>query len=251
MTHKDEHEEESEVKETFADVLLKFEKWLSTVGVMLPGTGARLFGVVGSLSFSSVDLITGSIALSWIFSQRTPADFLRTAKMLGVAISIALFYVVRVLVDDKDGVWWRGRSLYGWMLNVIDSFIDSSVVFIMFGLGDFIMQPGLRGFFDAAMRMPLVGWFLWFVIFAISFTAEFWRELMSKDLRTASRSTHQPQHQSMPHQTQPQPHQRSVDEMVQEGLRQRQARQRARDQRHSGDHQPRPRGTAARKDGSF
>jgi|GEM_PF-1777488 hypothetical protein len=153
-------------------------EWLQTVGVLLPDTTSKIAKVIGSLIFSGVDIISGGIALSWMFSQRTPPEFLGMAKLIAWGISIALHFVVRSLVDDGDGIWYSGPSLFGWLLNIADAFVDATTAFILFGLGNFLIEPGLGAFLHATKQMPLIGWFIWGLLFTISLVAEHWREAM-------------------------------------------------------------------------
>lgn len=173
-------------------------RWLQSVGVKLPNTAAHIMKVIGSLIFSAVDMVAGSLALSWMFTQLTPAEFIPTAKVLAWCLSIALFFVVRSLVDDKDGNWWQGPSLFGWVLNVLDSFIDSSVAFILFGQAHFLLEPGFGSFKTAIAMMPFFGWFVWALIFFISLTSEHWREAMTPQVSAhpATESADEPADQS-------------------------------------------------------
>lgn len=153
-------------------------KWMQTIGVKLPDTAAKTTKVIGSLVFSAVDIVSGALGLGWVFRQLTPPEFIGTANGIAWGLSIAMFFVVRSLVDDGDGRWWSGPSLFGWMLNIIDSFIDASTAFILFGLGSFLLKPGIQALKDSVQQMPFLGWFIWALLFIISLTSEHWRESM-------------------------------------------------------------------------
>lgn len=159
--------------------------WMQTIGVKLPDTAAHTTKVVGSLIFSAIDIVSGALGLSWVFTQLTPVEFQPTAKLIAWGLSTAMFFVVRSLVDDGDGRWWSGPSLFGWLLNIIDSLIDASTAFILFGLGGFLLKPGIQAMKESIINMPFLGWFIWGLLFIISLTSEHWREAMKPAAPTA------------------------------------------------------------------
>lgn len=180
-------------KPDFGNFLDGLVFWMETIGIKLPDVTAKTTKVLGSLIFSGVDILSGGLALSWVFSQLTPVEFQGTAKLIAWGLSIALFFVVRSLIDDGDQIWWSGKSLFGWGLNLIDSFVDAFTAFILFGLGSFILQPGLAAFVAACKAMPLLGWVIWGMLFVISLSAEHWREAMKPAKKLAPAPASQPQ----------------------------------------------------------
>lgn len=151
--------------------------FLNEIGVSFAAMIVEVFKFVGVNLLSLADIYCGGIFIGWVVSQLTPPEFVIYGKIFGWVMSVSVFLIISALWSNWESTKQSTSGFskvfafaFPLVLNLVDSFIDSGNVIILFGQGDALLNNTLR-----ISEFSLMEWFMLGSAFLISFLAEKWR----------------------------------------------------------------------------